>query len=203
MHLPCLRLTPSCLHTPRFLACAPVILAAGAFWIGFALNGIFAAAGVFPPPAHDGEKMLLSLWGILTFFFFCASLTVNLVLQASVQLGGTTVRASERGAGPCMPQVGPAAADEQGCCCHCHSLHPPPAPLHPPSAQWRLVPSPPLLAWVPSGPRSGGDAGEGGPGGLTLAQACRPPFHSLAQPAGPVPPAIYRILPSRWRRVQP
>ncbi|PRW59038.1 nudix hydrolase mitochondrial-like [Chlorella sorokiniana] len=84
----------------------------GAWWLGWAITGSLTAAGVYPPPAHDGEKMMLSLWGerqaraehidswalgafdresdsglalragILTFFFFCASLTVNLMLQS-------------------------------------------------------------------------------------------------------------------------
>jgi succinate-acetate transporter protein len=38
-------------------------------------------AGIFEP-SHDGEKMMLSLWGILTFLFFVGSLSLNLALQA-------------------------------------------------------------------------------------------------------------------------
>lgn len=100
----------------------------GAWWLGWAITGSLTAAGVYPPPAHDGEKMMLALWGaaragvgagglrwvlaahlvpanrsitacsllhavslagILTFFFFCASLTVNLMLQARADWQGS------------------------------------------------------------------------------------------------------------------
>ncbi|KAL4444084.1 hypothetical protein ABPG75_011821 [Micractinium tetrahymenae] len=55
----------------------------GAFWIGFAINGICGVTGAYPSIPHDGEKMFLALWGFITFFFFAASLCVNFVLQAS------------------------------------------------------------------------------------------------------------------------
>lgn len=35
----------------------------GAWWLGWAITGSLKAAGVYPPPAHDGEKMMLALWG--------------------------------------------------------------------------------------------------------------------------------------------
>lgn len=54
----------------------------GAFWIGFAINGICGVTGAYPSLPHDGEKMFLALWGFITFFFFAASLCVNFVLQA-------------------------------------------------------------------------------------------------------------------------
>ncbi|PSC71926.1 Inner membrane [Micractinium conductrix] len=54
----------------------------GAFWIGTALNATLVAAGVYPPLPPHGEQMELALFGILTFFFYVGSLTLNLCLQA-------------------------------------------------------------------------------------------------------------------------
>lgn len=45
------------------------------------------AAGVYPPLPPHGEQMELALFGILTFFFYVGSLTLNLCLQVPVRWG--------------------------------------------------------------------------------------------------------------------
>jgi succinate-acetate transporter protein len=57
----------------------------GAFWISFGLFGILSTPGVIEggtaSPIPQGLQMMLCLWGILTFLFFLASLSLNLGLQ--------------------------------------------------------------------------------------------------------------------------
>ena len=51
----------------------------GAFWMSYAIFGILVSAKVFGT-SHDGEKMLLSLWGILTFILMVPTLELNFAL---------------------------------------------------------------------------------------------------------------------------
>lgn len=57
----------------------------GAFWISFGLFGILSTSSVInggeATPIPSGLQMMLCLWGILTFLFFLASLSLNLGLQ--------------------------------------------------------------------------------------------------------------------------
>lgn len=49
--------------------------------MSYAIFGILISAGVFTAPAaHEGEKMLLSLWGILTFILMIPTLELNFAL---------------------------------------------------------------------------------------------------------------------------
>jgi succinate-acetate transporter protein len=57
----------------------------GAFWISYGLFGILSTSAVInggtATPIPSGLQMMLCLWGILTFLFFLASLSLNLGLQ--------------------------------------------------------------------------------------------------------------------------
>lgn len=43
----------------------------GGFWLSYGIYLILAAGGVIPESGTEGLQMMLSLWGILTFFYFC------------------------------------------------------------------------------------------------------------------------------------
>ena len=42
----------------------------GGFWLSYGIYLILAAGGVIPESGTEGLQMMLSLWGILTFFYF-------------------------------------------------------------------------------------------------------------------------------------
>lgn len=42
----------------------------GGFWLAYGIYVILAAGMVIPESGDHGLQMMLSLWGILTFFFF-------------------------------------------------------------------------------------------------------------------------------------
>ncbi len=42
----------------------------GGFWLSYGIYVILTSGGVIPESGVEGLQMMLSLWGILTFFFF-------------------------------------------------------------------------------------------------------------------------------------
>ena len=42
----------------------------GGFWLSYGIYVILTSGGVIPESGGEGLQMMLSLWGILTFFFF-------------------------------------------------------------------------------------------------------------------------------------
>lgn len=56
----------------------------GGFWLAYSIYGILLSAGIFQP-THDGEKMMLSLWGILTFILMAPTLELNFALYRTAQ----------------------------------------------------------------------------------------------------------------------
>lgn len=42
----------------------------GGFWLSYGIYIVLSSGGVIPESGAQGLQMMLSLWGILTFFFF-------------------------------------------------------------------------------------------------------------------------------------
>lgn len=53
----------------------------GGFWLSYGIYLILAAGGVIPESGTEGLQMMLSLWGILTFFYFVCTIGLNVALM--------------------------------------------------------------------------------------------------------------------------
>ena len=42
----------------------------GGFWLGYGIYVVLVSGGILPESGPHGLQMMLTLWGLLTFFFF-------------------------------------------------------------------------------------------------------------------------------------